>query len=164
MSEAKVVNEVLRNYYNISDQKVNISKSHVIFCTGVAHRDYIKIKRELQITQVHCPFQYLGVNIGMKCLPMSAFNPMLERIRNKLSSWKAKDLPFPGKVTLVQAVIQSISVYLLSTYGYQRLLNKIEFTVVVFFGVRMVTEEIYHLYHGSRCVKAGERLGWVLDS
>ena len=121
MSEAKVENEVLRNYYNMSDQKVNISKSHVIFGTGVAHRDYIKIKRELQITQVPCSFQYLGVNIGTKCLPMSAFNPMLERIRNNLSSWKAKALPFPGKVTLVQAVIQSISVYLLSTYGYQRL-------------------------------------------
>ena len=40
---------------------------------------------------------------------------MLERIRNKLTSWKARALSFPGKTVLVQSVIQSIPVYLMSS-------------------------------------------------
>jgi len=125
--EAQVVGEVLQNYCTMSGQKVNINKSHVIFGTGVAHLECIKIKKKLQMSQANCPIPYLGVNIGMKRLPLSAYNPMLERIRNKLSSWKARALSFSSKAILVQSVIQSIPVYLMSSgWVPKTLLDEIE--------------------------------------
>jgi len=73
------------------------------------------IKRELHMTESWCPIHYLGVAIGIKRLPLSAFNPLLEKIRGKLSAWKVRTLCFAGKSTLVQSVLQSIPVYVTSS-------------------------------------------------
>jgi len=64
VSEAQVMREVLMNYCSMSGQEVNIKKSHVIFGTGVTHREGIIIERKLQMSQATCPIQYLGVSIG----------------------------------------------------------------------------------------------------
>ena len=77
--------------------------------------------------EVHCPIMYLGVNIGMKCLPLSTFNPLLEKIRAKLASWKGRALSFAGKSTLIQSVLLSIPVYLLSSgWVPKAILDKID--------------------------------------
>ena len=36
------------------------------------------------------------------------------KIRNKLSTWKAKSLSFAGRITLLKVVLQSIPIYLIS--------------------------------------------------
>ena len=73
------------------------------------------------------PYNYLGVVIGMKRLPLSAFNPLLERIKSKLAAWKSKALNFAGKSTFVQTVLPSIPFYLLSSgWVPKSLLEKVD--------------------------------------
>jgi len=62
-----------------------------------------------------CPINYLGVVIGMKMLPCATFNPLLDKIRNKLASWKGRLISFASKFTFIQSVLQSISVYFFSS-------------------------------------------------
>ena len=50
----------------------------------------------------------------MKRLSVSAFESLLERIRSKLSSWKGRLLSFASKITLVQSILQSLPIYLVS--------------------------------------------------
>lgn len=67
------------------------------------------------------------VNIGMRRLPQVAFEPPLERLRAKISSWKGCALSFTGEITLIQAVLQSIPVYLLSSgWVLKTVLDKID--------------------------------------
>jgi len=63
--------------------------------------------------EVVCPIYYLGVSIGMKRLPNLAFNPLLDKIINKLAAWKGRLLSFAGKSTLFQSGLQSIPTYIL---------------------------------------------------
>ena len=72
----------------MTGQKVNLGKSHIIFCADVSHKYRSEIKRRLQMSECRYPIQYLGVAIGMKRLPLSAFNQLLERIRLKLGHGK----------------------------------------------------------------------------
>ena len=89
VEEVGVVREVLKEYCVISGQQVNITKSLIIFGSEVHHRHRRSINRILQMSESRCLIQYLGVTIGMKRLPISAFNHILERVRNKLSTWEA---------------------------------------------------------------------------
>jgi len=41
---------------------------------------------------------------------------VLDKISNKLSNWKAKNLSFAGRVTLCKAVIGSLPLYFISLY------------------------------------------------
>ena len=67
------------------------------------------------MSEARYPIKYLGVSIGMKRLSLPSFNPLLEKIRNKLASWKGSALSFAGNSTLIQLVLQSILVYLMSS-------------------------------------------------
>ena len=65
--------------------------------------------------------------IGLKRLPLSAFDPLLEQIRCKLSAWKARAFSFAGKVTLIHSILQAIPVYIMSSGGVPKaLLKKID--------------------------------------
>ena len=52
---------------------------------------------------------YLGVPIGLKRLVVLALQPILEKVRKKLLTWKAKALLFADRVTLLKVLLQSIS-------------------------------------------------------
>jgi len=110
-----VIGSVLKEYGRLSGQKVNVAKSHISYGDGVPSRIRRRVKRILHMNETHCLFKYLGVNIGMRRLPRVAFEPLLERLRAKISSWKGHALSFAGKVNLIQAVFQLIPIYLLSS-------------------------------------------------
>ena len=110
-----------------------------------------------------CPIQCLGVTIGMKRLPLSAFNPLLERIRLKLAAWKAKALSFAGKSMLVNSVFQSIPFYLMSSSWVYLILCWRRWMPVVegFSGVKMARHEVCHLWLGMLFVGAEQMGAWV---
>ena len=73
------------------------------------------------------PHHLSWVSVEMKRLPISAFHPLLERIRTKLTAWKLRSLSFAGKIIIVQTILQSILVYLLSSGWVPKLiLEKID--------------------------------------
>ena len=44
------------------------------------------------------------------------WNPVIETIQSRLSSWKAKTLSMGGRLTLVKSVLASLPIYYLSLY------------------------------------------------
>jgi hypothetical protein len=64
------------------------------------------------------PFNYLGVPI-FKGKPKSChLQPIADKIKLKLSAWKASLLSIAGRVQLVKSVIQSMLVYSISVYSW----------------------------------------------
>jgi hypothetical protein len=57
------------------------------------------------------PFNYLGVPIFKGKPKARFFYPIADKIKNKLSAWKASLFSITGRVQLVKSVIQSMTIY-----------------------------------------------------
>jgi hypothetical protein len=73
------------------------------------------------------PFNYLGVPIFKGKPRVCHLQPIADRIKLKLSAWKASLLSIAGRVQLVRAVVQSMLIYSISIYSWpESLLKDIE--------------------------------------
>jgi hypothetical protein len=70
------------------------------------------------------PFNYLGVPIFRGKPKTIHLQPIADRIKLKLSAWKASLLSIAGRVQLVRSVIQSMLVYSISLYSWPAALLK----------------------------------------
>lgn len=55
--------------------------------------------------------KYLGVPLHHKRTSKESFRFILDKIRNRLGNWKAKNLSLAGRVTLILFVINVIPIY-----------------------------------------------------
>jgi hypothetical protein len=62
------------------------------------------------------PFLYLGLPIGGDLRHLGFWDPVLSRIRNRLSGWKSWFLSFCGRLILLKSVLTSLFVYTLSFF------------------------------------------------
>lgn len=61
-------------------------------------------------------FKFLGVPVGTNPRRCLTWKPVLESIKRKLSTWKARILSIGGRVTLLNSILSSISIYTMSFY------------------------------------------------
>ena len=62
----------------------------------------------------NCPFRYLGIPMHFKKLRNSDCHGIVERFEKKLSSWKGKHLSVGGRLVLINLVLTSLVMYMLS--------------------------------------------------
>ncbi|GAU49411.1 hypothetical protein TSUD_407260 [Trifolium subterraneum] len=84
---------------------VNISESWLNEAASALHCNVGKI-----------PFLYLGLSIGGDPRRLSFWEPVLSRIKKRLSGWKSRFLSFGGRLILLKSVLTSLPVYALSFF------------------------------------------------
>jgi len=62
------------------------------------------------------PFSYLGLTIGGNPSRCSFWEPVVSKIRKKLSVWKGRNLSFARRVCLIKPVINAIPLFYLSFF------------------------------------------------
>lgn len=62
------------------------------------------------------PFLYLGLPIGGNPRRLSFWEPVVHRIKSRLSGWNSRFLSFGGRLILLKAVLTSLPVYALSFF------------------------------------------------
>ncbi|XP_021971327.1 uncharacterized protein LOC110866487 [Helianthus annuus] len=62
------------------------------------------------------PFVYLGVHVGTNMSRISNWNLVVEVIKARLASWKARTLSMGGRLILIKSVLESLPIYYLSLY------------------------------------------------
>ncbi|KAJ0491418.1 putative reverse transcriptase zinc-binding domain-containing protein [Helianthus annuus] len=62
------------------------------------------------------PFVYLGIKVGANMSRVSNWNPVIEVIKNRLVSWKAKTLSMGGRLILIKSVLENLPIYYFSLY------------------------------------------------
>jgi hypothetical protein len=100
-----------------SRQVVNSSKS-TIFSGTITPGRFALIVQVLNFKLGSIPFQYLGVPIFKgrpKTIPLQ---PIADKIKQKLSAWKAYLLSIAGRVQLVQEVIHNMITYCIYLYSW----------------------------------------------
>ena len=70
---------------------------------------------------LHCkigtfPFSYLGLPLGGNVSRMCLWEPIIERMKKKLASWKGGLLSMGGRLTLIKASLSSLPLYFMSLF------------------------------------------------
>ncbi|GAU35013.1 hypothetical protein TSUD_103360 [Trifolium subterraneum] len=119
----------LKNLFDIyaleSGQVINNSKSTIFY--GSITQGRLALIVHLLNFKLGSTFQLFGVPI-FKGKPKACYlQPIADKIKLKLSAWKASLLSIVGRVQLVRAVIQSMLIYSITLYSWRvSLLTDIE--------------------------------------
>ncbi|GKA70313.1 reverse transcriptase domain, reverse transcriptase zinc-binding domain protein [Tanacetum coccineum] len=87
---------ILNCFEMSSGLKVNLDKSR-IFGVGIPSSEIESVATSLGCAFDHLPFIYLGLHVGKKMRKCDGWNIIIDRFRQRLSSWKARSLSIGGR-------------------------------------------------------------------
>jgi hypothetical protein len=109
LSGLRALKSLFDSYAMESGQLINNAKS-TIYSSSITQGRLNLIVQLLNFRIGTIPFNYLGVPI-FKGKPKACFlQPVADKIKLKLSAWKASLLSIAGRVQLVKAIIQSMMI------------------------------------------------------
>lgn len=115
MSNAKNLMRVMECFQHASGLKINFIKSKV-YGIGVSNEEVDMVGNGMRCMTGKLPFVYLGLPIGLNLRNRNNWKEIIEKIKTKLSDWKAKTISFGGRLTLVKAVLGSMPLYYFSLF------------------------------------------------
>ncbi|GJV14188.1 RNA-directed DNA polymerase, eukaryota [Tanacetum coccineum] len=62
------------------------------------------------------PLTYLGVKVGANMNRIDSWKDVVQKVKNKLSSWKAKTLSVGGRFTLIKSVLGAVPTYYMALF------------------------------------------------
>ncbi|XP_039686942.1 uncharacterized protein [Medicago truncatula] len=121
------IRELLRIFQRcseVSGQVINNTKSR--FYTGAMSGTRTQMIASLLGFSVGTvPFQYLGCNIFQGKPKAIHFHGIIDKIKNKLATWKGRILSIMGRVQLVKSIIHGMLVYSFHVYLWPRRLLRL---------------------------------------
>lgn len=112
---AKAVNMklILCMFEQLSGLKINFHKSE-IFCFGKAKDMEDQYRNIFGCESGSLPIKYLGIPIHFRTLCNAEWNPIENRFASKLGCWRSKMLSYGDRLTLINSVLTSLPMFMLS--------------------------------------------------
>ncbi|XP_016173374.1 uncharacterized protein LOC107615869 [Arachis ipaensis] len=114
--------ETIRNYARLlrcfemmSGLSINFDKSSLIPINCDQQWTY-NMCSLLGCKEASLPVRYLGISLGENPRLVRTWKPIIDKVEEKLSLWKAKVLNKACKLVLIKSVLNSLPVYYLSLY------------------------------------------------
>ncbi|KAL0649134.1 hypothetical protein Bca4012_091825 [Brassica carinata] len=98
---------VLVDFQRKSGLALNLRKTK-IFIDGNNDADCLSLAMRLSLQQGALPVKYLGQPLSPKKLRKSDYQPLIDRVKSRISSWTARHLLFVGRLVLIQTVLFGI--------------------------------------------------------
>jgi hypothetical protein len=106
---------ILSFFEQLSGLKVNFHKSE-LFCFGKA-KDYQEDYKDIfGCTIGALPFKYLGIPIHFRKLTIKEWKIIEDRFEKKLDSWIGKILSYGDRLVLINSILTSLQMFLLSFF------------------------------------------------
>jgi len=117
---------LLTTFEQLSGLKINFHKSE-IFCFGKA-KDHEEFYSQLFGCVIgKYPFRYLGLPMNTRKLNNKDWKVIEERIEKRLSGWKGKMLSVGGRMVLINSVLSSLPMFMMSFFELPKgVLEKID--------------------------------------
>jgi hypothetical protein len=112
---AKNMKPLLCAFEQLSDLKINFHKSE-LFCYGAAKDHEEEYMQIFGCRMGSFPFRYLGIPMNHRELRNLDWKEVEERFEKKLSNWKGKLLSSGGRLILINSVLSSLSIFMLSFF------------------------------------------------
>ncbi|GJR04155.1 putative RNA-directed DNA polymerase, eukaryota, reverse transcriptase zinc-binding domain protein [Tanacetum coccineum] len=115
LENARTLCCILRCFNLASGLKVNFSKSK-LFGVGVDASDIQGFDDILDCQASTFPCSYLGLPIGANMSKACNWKPIIEKFHKRLTSWKARNLSYGGRLTLLKSVLGALGTYFFSLF------------------------------------------------
>ncbi|KAJ9549250.1 hypothetical protein OSB04_021793 [Centaurea solstitialis] len=109
--------KILDCFHAISGLKINMRKSK-IYGVGVQDAEVEDWARGVGCVGGAFPFSYLGLPVGALMSRKVYWRPVIEKVKSRLASWKARMISFGGRLTLVKSVLGGVNI------GCLKLMNR----------------------------------------
>ncbi|XP_015953807.1 uncharacterized protein LOC107478175 [Arachis duranensis] len=106
---------LLRCFELMSGLSINFEKSSIIPIN--CDRSWVRrMCHLLSCKEAALPVKYLDIFLGANPRLVRTWKPVIDKVEEKLSLWKAKTFNKAGKLVLIKSVLNSLHVYYLSLY------------------------------------------------
>jgi hypothetical protein len=149
---------LLSAFKQLSGLKINFHKNK-IFCFGEA-KDYELLYEQLfELKKGTYPFKYLGIPIHYRRLNNKDWAIIEEGIEKKLISWKGKYLSVGGRLVLINSILSSLPMFMLSFFlrSLKVVLEKIDYFRSRFFWQNDRKKGSIGLLNGAWCANQRTR-------
>ncbi|KAJ3685462.1 hypothetical protein LUZ61_014626 [Rhynchospora tenuis] len=106
---------VLHIFSKVSGLKINLSKSAFV-PFNLQQNTVRDIEVMLNCKPTTLPISYLGLPLTAKKPDRAAYQMLIDKIRNKLATWKSGFISRAGRVVLVKAVLSAVPIYFMSVF------------------------------------------------
>ena len=100
-------------FEKLSGLKINFHKSE-LFCFGQANDYYDQYSNIFGCKLGAFPVKYLGIPMHFRKLSNKDWKVIEQRIEKKLSSWKGKHMSVGGRLVLINSVLSSLAMFMIS--------------------------------------------------
>lgn len=114
---------ILRSFELVSGLNVNFFKSKIIGI-NVSNSFLETASLFLHCRSESIPFKFLGIPVGANARRRGTWNPVIQKVRDRLASWKGRNLSIGGRVTLINSVLNSLPFYFFSFYKAPKVVIK----------------------------------------
>ncbi|XP_074369684.1 uncharacterized protein LOC141711152 [Apium graveolens] len=108
MAEANVMKCILDRYADISGQVINFNKSAITFSSNTGEEARREVCSQLQVVENMSPGKYLGMSMSIGRKKNEVFNFLVDRIEQKLQTWRMQNISKVGKVILLKGAAQTV--------------------------------------------------------
>jgi len=134
LEQAKNMKIILCAFEQLSGLKINFHKSE-LFCYGEAKEHMEQYSQIFGRGMGNLPFRYLGIPMNHKRLNNKDWKMVEDRFQKKLSSWKGKLLSYGGRLVLINSVLSSLAMFMMSFFEVPKgILKKLDFYRSAFSG------------------------------
>ncbi|XP_070039469.1 uncharacterized protein [Nicotiana tomentosiformis] len=110
----QLVMEVLSAYEAASGKLINETKLTLYMHHSTSMEVVNKVQRITEIDMQDFPFTYLGCPIFYTRRKMDYYQELIQKVLDKLQSWKGKLLSISGRAVLISHVLQNMPIHILS--------------------------------------------------
>ncbi len=127
LQHAKNLKLILAVFEKLSGLKINFHKSE-LFYFGQA-KDFVDHYSNIFGCKLGSfPVKYLGIPMHFRKLSNKDWKVIKQRIEKKLSSWKGKHLSVGGRLVLINSVLSSLAIFMISFFEIPKgVLQKIDY-------------------------------------
>lgn len=115
IAKARNMKLVLCLFEYLSGLKTNFNKSE-LFCFGKAKEEKDAYRQLFGCEMGSLPFTYLGIPIHHRRLTNKKWKCIEDRFEKRLSCWKGKLMSYGGRLVLINSVLTSLPMFLLSFF------------------------------------------------
>jgi hypothetical protein len=110
-------------FEQVSGLKINFHKTE-LFCFGNAQDHLDQYAEQFGCKSSDFPIRYLGIPIHFRKLRNAEWRKVEERFERRLGSWKGKHLSIGGHLTLINSMLSSLPMYMMSFFALLRGVQK----------------------------------------
>jgi hypothetical protein len=118
-TELRAVRGILELFGHASGLRTNFAKCSVsqIACSDA---EAVGAAEFMECQLAPFPVRYLGIPLSIRRLTAAAFQPLVDRLADKLPTWRASMMPRAGRLALISSVLAAIPLHQLMVLGLQK--------------------------------------------